>query len=360
VLGVELGVGKTGKITPVAQLEPVLVAGTTVARASLHNFVEVARKDVRIGDTVVVEKAGDIIPQIVEVVREQRPDDAREIERPTHCPACGSQVVVEDIFVQCPNPGCPAQRLERLVHFAGRRQMAIDGLGESLIEQLIEKRDISRPDQLFTLSESDLESLERMGKKSAQNVVRSLAAAKGRGLAKVLNALAIRHVGEGMSQLLASYFGTADALLAFARRYVEADPEAVASVAPESGSGAIEGLARKTADAIFAELDSPAVRAVFEGLAKAGVKLESQRAPRLEVAAVAGKSFVLTGTLPTLKREEAAERIKSAGGKVAGSVSKKTDYVVAGDDAGSKLEKAQELGVAVIDEAELLRLLESA
>jgi DNA ligase (NAD+) len=357
VLGVELGVGKSGKITPVAQLEPVPVAGTTVARASLHNFVEVARKDVRIGDTVIVEKAGDIIPQIVDVVRELRPADARPIERPSRCPACQSEVVVEEIFVHCPNPACPAQKRERLIHFAGRRQMSIDGVGESLIDQLIEKRGIARPDELFALTESDLEQLERMGKKSAQNVIKSLAAAKQRGLAKVLNALAIRHVGEGMSQALASYFGSAEALLAFARRYMEGDAQAIAAVAPDAGGGAIEGLARKTADAVFAELDSPALRAVFEGLSRAGVKLESARAPRAEVAGVAGKSFVLTGTLPTLKREEAGERIKSAGGKVSGSVSKKTDYVVAGEEAGSKLDKAKELGVAVIDEAELLRLL---
>ncbi len=357
VLGVELGVGKSGKITPVAQLAPVPVAGTTVARASLHNFVEVARKDVRIGDTVVVEKAGDIIPQIVDVVRDKRPADAQPIERPAHCPACGSAVVAEEIFVVCPNPACPAQKRERLIHFAGRRQMAIDGLGEALVDQLIEKRGLARPDELFTLTENELEELERMGKKSAQNLVRALAAAKTRGLARVLNALAIRHVGEGMSQELANYFGAADALLAFARRYMEGDPQALATVAPDGGGGAIEGLARKTADVIFAELDSPAVRGVFEGLARAGVKLESLRAPRSEVAGVAGKAFVLTGTLPTLKREEAAERIRNAGGKVSGSVSKKTDYVLAGEEAGSKLDKAKELGVNVIDEAELLRML---
>jgi DNA ligase (NAD+) len=357
VVGVELGVGKTGKITPVAVLTPVFVAGTTVSHASLHNFVEVARKDVRIGDTVLVEKAGDIIPQIVAVVYEERPDDARAIERPSACPACGADVVVEEIFVHCPNPACPAQRRERLVHFAGRRQMAIDGLGESLIDQLIEKRNLSRPDELFSLTVDELAGLERMGEKSAQNVVRSLEKAKGRGLAKVLNALAIRHVGATTSQALADYFGSGDALLAFAARYGQGDETAIATVAPDAGSGAIEGLARKTADVVFAELDSAPLRAVFAGLASAGVSLESVRAARAEVAAIAGKSFVLTGTLPTLGRDAASERIKQAGGKVASSVSKKTDYVVAGEEAGSKLEKAKQLGVNVIDEAELLRLL---
>jgi DNA ligase (NAD+) len=357
VEGVELGVGKTGKITPVAVLTPVFVAGTTVSHATLHNFVEVARKDVRIGDTVLVEKAGDIIPQIVDVVHDERPADARPIERPSHCPACAAEVVVEEIFVHCPNPACPAQRRERLVHFAGRRQMAIDGLGESLIDQLIEKRNVSRPDELFRLTADELAELERMGKKSAENVVRSLEQAKARGLAKVLNALAIRHVGETTSQALADYFGSADLLLAFAARYAQGDPAAVAAVAPDSGSGAIEGLARKTADVVFAELDSAPLRAVFEGLASAGVKLDSLRAPRAEIAAIAGKSFVLTGTLPTLSRDAAGERIKQAGGKVSASVSKKTDYVVAGEEAGSKLDKAKTLGVSVIDEAELLRLL---
>lgn len=357
VQGLELGVGKSGKITPVAMLSPVFVAGTTVSRASLHNFVEVARKDIRIGDTVIVEKAGDIIPQIVDVVHEERPADAQPIERPTHCPACHSEVLVEEIFVQCPNPACPAQRRERLVHFAGRRQMAIDGLGESLIDQLIEKRDLSRPDELFELTVEALSELERMGKKSAQNVVRSLDQAKARGLAKVLSALAIRHVGETTSEALADYFGSADALLAFARRYVEGDEAAIATVAPDAGSGAIEGLARKTADIVFNELDSAPLRAVFEGLGRAGVKLDSVRAARAEVAEIAGKSFVLTGTLPTLKRDEAGDRIKQAGGKISGSVSKKTDFVVAGEEAGSKLEKAKELGVRVIDEAELLRML---
>jgi DNA ligase (NAD+) len=359
VLGVELGVGKSGKITPVAQLEPVPVAGTTVSRASLHNYVEVARKDIRIGDTVVVEKAGDIIPQIVDVVLELRPDDARVIERPTHCPACNAQVVVEEIFVHCPNPACPAQRRERLLHFAGRRQMAIDGLGESLVDQLIERLSVTRPDELFGLQAEDLAELERMGKKSAQHVVQSLQAAKARGLANVLSALAIRHVGETTSRALAAYFGSADALLEFAKRYNAGDEAAIETVAPSSGGGAIEGLAKKTADVVFAELDSAPLRAVFEGLAQAGVKLDSVRASRIEAAAISGKSFVLTGSLPTLKRDDAADRIKRAGGKVSGSVSKKTDYVVAGDEAGSKLDKARELGVAVIDEAELLRMLSS-
>lgn len=357
LLAVELSVGKTGKITPVAHLEPVQLAGTTVSRASLHNFVEIERKDIRVGDYVLVEKAGDIIPQVVDVDRARREDDARPIARPTHCPVCETPVVVEEIFVNCPNELCPAKVKERLVHFAGRKQMAIDGMGESLIDQLIAKLGVRTPDALFGLTVEQLASLERMGKKSAENVVRSLEAAKGRGLAKVLAALAIRHVGETMSEDLASYFGTYEKLRDFAQRYASGERDAIDTVAPDGGGGAIEGLARKTADSIFTELDSPEVRSIFDGLAAHGVKLDAARAARAEVEGVAGKTFVLTGTLPTLKRDQAGELIKSAGGKVSGSVSKKTDFVVAGEEAGSKLDKAKELGVAVIDEPELLRML---
>ncbi|MFM2418928.1 MAG: hypothetical protein RL385_3651, partial [Pseudomonadota bacterium] len=218
---------------------------------------------------------------------------------------------------------------------------------------------LSRPDELFLLTVDELASLERMGKKSAENVVRALQAAKERGLARLLNALAISQVGEGMSHELATYFGSMRALLAFAARYVAGDPDALLTVAPAQGTGAIEGLGRKSADVIFAELDAPAMRRVIDGLAAAGVQMDAVAARRVEVEAVAGKTFVLTGTLPTLKREQAAEMIKNAGGKVGSSVSKKTHFVVAGEEAGSKLEKATELGVPVLDEAGLLALLAS-
>jgi DNA ligase (NAD+) len=355
VVGIEVSVGKSGKLTPVAKLEPVQLAGTTVVRASLHNFVELERKDVRIGDRVEVEKAGDIIPQVIASVSHE--PGSVPFPRPTHCPACGTPVVSEEIFVYCPNPACIAQRRERLIHFASRRAMEIDGMGESLVGQVVDKLGVEAPHQLFSLTASQLAGLERMGKKSAENVVKALAAAKGRGLARVLYGLAIRHVGETMSEDLARYFGSAEKLLAFADRYCAGDPEAIATVAPEGGSGAIEGLARKTADSIFRELSSPAVRAVLAGLAEAGVSLEARTTARVEVAGVAGKSFVLTGTLPTLKRDAAGDLIKAAGGKVSGSVSKKTDFVVAGEEAGSKLDKARELGVAVIDEPTLLAML---
>jgi DNA ligase (NAD+) len=355
--GIHVQVGKSGKLTPVAELEPVFVASTHVSRASLHNFVELERKDVRVGDMVFVEKAGEIIPQVVSVDLEQRPPGTQPYQRPTACPVCGTSVLSEEIFVYCPNPACPAQVRERLQHFASRRAMDIDGLGPALVEQVIEAHGVRSPEQLFGLTAESLAALERMGKKSADNVVAALERAKSRGLARVLLGLAIRHVGETMAEDLASYFGDAGTLLEFAGRYAQGDEAAIQQLAPDKGSGAIDGLARKSADSIFAELDSAAVRAVFEGLAAAGVSLGTLRARRAAVEGVEGKTFVLTGTLPTLKRNEAADLIKQAGGKVTGSVSAKTDYVVAGEEAGSKLVKATELGVVVLDEPGLLALL---
>ncbi|MGE0322718.1 MAG: NAD-dependent DNA ligase LigA [Polyangiaceae bacterium] len=357
LFGITVQVGKSGKLTPVAELDPVLVAGTTVSRASLHNFVELERKDVRIGDTVFIEKAGEIIPQVVSVDLSKRPSGTVPAARPTACPSCESEIVAEEIFLYCPNPTCPAQVTERLRFFASRQAMDIDGLGAALVVQIVEKLGVSSPEQLFNLSVKDLSGLERMGKKSAENVIAGLERAKGRGLARVLTALAIRHVGTTTAEDLASHFGSAEALLDFAARYCAGDEAAIESIAPEKGSGAIEGLARKSADAIMTELNSEGVRRVIAGLERAGVRLTQLEGQRQEVAGVAGKSFVLTGTLPTLKRNDAADLIKRAGGKVSGSVSKKTDFVVAGEEAGSKLEKAQKLGVNVIDEAGLLALL---
>ena len=355
VLSIEASVGKSGLLTPLAHLAPVQLAGTTVVRASLHNYTEALRKDIRAGDDVEVEKAGDIIPQIIRSVRHA--PGGTPLERPTRCPACQSGVIVEEIFVRCPNPACPAQRLGRLTHFASRRAMEIDWLGESLLGQLIDKRGLETPQQIFSLTKEQIASLDRMGDKSADNVVRAIEAAKSRGLARVLYALSIPLLGEGTSEDLAHYFGNGEKLLAFARRYASGDPEAVATVAPDKGQGAIEGLAKKSADVIFGALATESLGSVFEGLARAGVSLEAASATVSLVEGVAGKSFVLTGTLPTLKRDEAGDLIKNAGGKVSGSVSKKTDYVVAGEDAGSKLEKARALGVKVIDEAALRALL---
>jgi DNA ligase (NAD+) len=359
LLEIEVSVGKSGKLTPVAILEPVFVSGTTVSRASLHNFVELERKDVRVGDTVLVEKAGEIIPQVVEVDTSKRKRGARRYVPPTSCPTCGTDVVSEEIFIYCPNPACPDQVRERLRHFASRGAMDIDGMGEVLVDQVVDKLGVRSPDDLFRLEVDALAGLDRMGLKSAERVKAGLEAAKDRGLARVLNGLAIRHVGETMAEELSAYFRTADALLGFAARYVAEDEDAIETVAPAKSAerGAIEGLARKSADSIFHELDSPAVRKVFAGLADVGVNLTAELTDVRAVADVAGKTFVLTGALPTLTRTEATKRIKAAGGKASGSVSKKTDYVVAGDDPGSKYEKALALGVQILDEAGLLALL---
>jgi DNA ligase (NAD+) len=362
LLDIDVSVGKSGKLTPVAILEPVFVSGTTVSRASLHNFVELERKDVRVGDTVMVEKAGEIIPQVVGVDKGKRKRGAKRFVAPDVCPTCGTDTVSEEIFVYCPNPACPDQVRERLRHFASRRAMDIDGMGEVLVDQVVGKLGVRSPDDLFRVEVDALAALDRMGQKSAERVKAGLEEAKERGLARVLNGLAIRHVGETMAEDLAAYFKTADALLEFAARYVAEDEDAVETVAPAKSAerGAIDGLARKSADSIFHELDAPAVRKVFSGLADVGVTLSVRAADVHEVADVAGKTFVLTGTLPTLKRTEATKRIKAAGGKVSGALSKKTDYVVAGDDPGSKHDKAQSLGVEIIDEAALLALLGEA
>ncbi len=335
-------VGKSGKLTPVAVLEPVQLAGTTVSRASLHNFPEIARKDVRIGDTVLVEKAGEIIPQVVSVVLGLRPAGAAPVQAPTACPACASVPVVDDVFISCPNPTCPAQVRERLRHFASRGAMDIEGLGEAVVDQVVTHCGVASPADLFRLTVERLADLERMGGKSAANLVAGLAAAKGRGLARVLAGLALSHVGEKLSEDLSARFGNATRLL------VITDPAELMQ---------IDGVAERTASIVLAQLASPSVRQLFADLAAVGVILEHRGALVQQIAGVAGKTFVLTGTLPTLTRPEAEQLIKAAGGKTSGSVSKKSDFVVAGDEAGSKLTKAQALGLTVLDEAGLRALL---
>ena len=380
-------VGKTGRLTPVAELEPVFIAGTTVSRASLHNFAEVKAKDIRVGDTVVIQKAGEIIPQVVAVERAKRPKGAKPVPWPTKCPTCDTGVVLhirldptgkENVSHICPNPACPDQVRERLRHFGSRDALDIRGLGAAVVDVVVDKLDVTRPDQLFALTAEQLAPLEleadingtrrTFGQKNADNLVAGLRAAKTRGLAKVLTGLSVNDLGTKLSEDLAGRFGSWSDLLAFARGYLAGDRAAVLAVRKKLkaedkaematlGVVPLAGVDETTADTVFRQLTAAPMVAVLAGLADAGVSLTATKVVTNAVAAVMGKTFVLTGTLPTLARSDAEGRIKAAGGKTSGSVSKKTDYVVAGAEAGSKLDKAKELGVAVIDEADLLRLL---
>jgi DNA ligase (NAD+) len=340
-------VGRTGALTPVAKLRPVFVGGVTVSNASLHNQDEIERKDVRIGDTVIIQRAGDVIPQIVEVVRSKRPEGAEPWKLPSHCPVCGSQVVRTpgEAVTRCPNLDCPAQLKNNLLHLASRGAFDVDGLGEKLVDQLVERGIVRRISDLFELDAAALGALERMGDKSAANLAAELEGAKRTTLPRFLVALGIPNVGSTVAELLAGAFGDLDPLAAAGAEALEAVP----------GVGPV--IARSVAD-FFA---NPRNREEMARLRTLGVRWpEVPRRAASEGGPLAGKSFVLTGTLPGLSREEATRRIQAAGGKVVSSVSKKTSYVVAGDEPGSKLRKAQELGVAVLGAAELEALLAEA
>jgi len=345
LLGIDVQVGRTGALTPVARLAPVFVGGVTVTNATLHNEDEIRRKDVRIGDTVIVRRAGDVIPEVVAVVLEKRPILAPEFVMPKTCPVCGSHVVrAEDEAVARCTGGlyCPAQLKQAIWHFASRRALDIEGLGEKLVDQLVERELVKTPADLYRLGMNTLANLERMAEKSAQNLLDALDASKRTTLARFVYALGIRNVGETTAKDLARHFGKLETLMA-------ADAERLRQV-PDVGPVVAESIAQ-----FFAEDHN---REVIAQLRELGVEWEEgEGAPPISSGGLAGKTFVLTGTLPTMSRDEAKERIESAGGKVSGSVSKKTGYVVAGADPGSKFTKAQELGVTILDEAGLLELL---
>jgi len=345
LLEVRHQVGKTGTITPVAVLEPVQLAGTTVSRASLHNFDEVERKDVRAGDVVLIEKAGEIIPQVVEVRKDLRRGRPRKTKPPKTCPECGGAAVrdPEGVYVRCINPACPAQRKERLRYFAARSQMDIEGLGAALVDRLVDKGLVESPVDLYGLSVDDLAGLERMGDKSSENLVRAIEASKGRSLARVIAALNIRHVGAHVADCLAAEFGGMDALMAAAEDTERL--EAVNEIGPI--------VARSITD--FFRSNSG--RAMVEGLKAGGVTMKADRPTAAAEQPLKGKTLVVTGTLAKLSRQEVESLIRQLGGRAAGSVSKKTSYVVAGDNAGSKLDKARKLGVAVLTEQEFLELI---
>ncbi len=338
---VEFQVGRTGVLTPVARLEPVFVGGATVSNATLHNMDEVARKDIRIGDTVVVRRAGDVIPEIVAVVAERRPADARRIELPAACPSCGSAVVREEgeAVARCTGGfRCKAQRREALKHFAGRRALDIDGLGDRIIDQLVERERVRSPADFYTLEAGDLANLDRMGAKSAQNLVAAIAGSRATTLPRVLLGLGIRDVGEATALALSRHFGDIEALMA-------ADEAQVQQV-PDVGPVVAAHVVRFFADS--------ANRQLIGALRERGVRWPVVPVVREEEAPLAGLTFVLTGTLAALTREKATEALVALGAKVAGSVSKKTSFVVAGEDAGSKLDKARALGVPAIDEQALV------
>ena len=345
VQDITVQVGRTGAITPVARLVPVSVGGVTVTNATLHNEDEVLRKDIRVGDTVIVRRAGDVIPEVVANVPERRPADAAKFMMPTHCPVCGSSIVrlEEEAIARCSGGWikCAAQRKGGLLHFVSRRAMDIEGLGEQLVEQLVDRQVITTPADFYKLGLTGLSELDRMAQKSAQNIMDALEKSKSTTLARFIYALGIRHVGESTAKELARHFGSLDALLSADEQQILA----VADVGPV------------VANSILGFLNDPLNRELIAQLRAAGLHWQ-ETAPGHRPQAFAGKTFVLTGTLPQLKREEATEMIEAAGGKVAGSVSKKTSYVVAGEDAGSKLVKAQELGLTILDEAGLLTLLE--
>ena len=338
VLDIGVQVGRTGAITPVARLAPVFVGGVTVTNATLHNEDEVRRKDVRIGDTVVVRRAGDVIPEVVRVLAEKRPARTRLFRMPASCPECGSEVIRLEGEAAARCTGgliCPAQRKASLLHFASRRAMDIEGLGEKLVDQLVDEGVVRTPADLYTLGVAKLAALERMADKSAANVVAAIAASKDTTLQRFVYALGIRHVGEATARDLARHFGSLDALM-------DAPVEALLEVR-DVGPVLAESVA-----AFFAEKHN---REVIERLRAAGVRWpEHAPAARAPAGPLAGLTIVLTGTLPTLTRDEAKAMIEEAGGKAAGSVSAKTSYVVAGSEAGSKLDKAEALGIPVLDE----------
>jgi DNA ligase (NAD+) len=368
VAGIEVQVGRTGALTPVARLVPVFVGGVTVTNATLHNLDQVRAKDVRVGDTVIVRRAGDVIPEVARVLIDRRPADARQFEMPAQCPVCDSKVerIESEAVFRCTGGlYCGAQRKQALIHYASRRAMDIEGLGEKLVDQLVETGMVRTPADLYVLDAEALAQLPRMAAKSAANVMKAIEGSRERPLARFIYALGMHHVGEEVAKILAQYFGSAQALLE--PRDWEALIAQKESVQKENtrrrnrGEPELEVLLPGVGPEILASvanfLDQSHNREVIEALLERGVRPENAAQPRARAGKLIGKTFVLTGTLPNLSREDAAARIAAEGARVTSSVSRKTDYVVVGADPGSKYEKARELGIAVLEEQDLLKLL---
>jgi len=343
LLDIDVQVGRTGALTPVARLAPVNVGGVTVTNATLHNQDEIKRKDIRVGDTVIVRRAGDVIPDVVRVVPEKRPENTHAYVLPDKCPDCGSDVtrVKDEAVIRCTGGlFCPAQRKQALQHFASRRAMDIDGLGEKLVEQLIDNKLVKNIADIYSISHEQWAGLERMGKKSAENMIKALEKSKSTTLANFLYALGIREVGETTAGILAQHFGNIDKLM----QATEADLQKIPDIGPVA------------AQQIVAFFQQSHNREIIQRLQTVGVHWAAQTEPQTADSLV-GQTFVLTGTLSTMTRTQAKSRLQNLGAKVSGSVSKKTHCVVAGEKAGSKLKKAQDLGVKIIDEAGLIALL---
>lgn len=344
---ITLQVGRTGTITPVAELEPVFVGGTTVSRATLHNEDYISEIGIRPGDTVVVEKGGDVIPKVSGVVLEKRPAGTKPYRFASSCPVCGSRIArpADEANYYCENSECPAQVRGRIEHYAHRGAMDIEGLGEAIVDQLVTLEYVHSYADLYDLRKkaTQLASLERWGEKSTQNLLKAIEASTSRPFARVLFALGIRHVGAGVAQLLVRQFPSIDKLMSVTKEDLEQIP----------------GIGPRIAESVLRFFEDKHNRRLVERLRKAGVRMAEQFSKSATKTALSEKTFVLTGSLSTLTREEAKERIESAGGKVSSSVSKNTDYVVVGEDAGSKLQKARELNIKTIDEHEFLAMIEN-
>jgi DNA ligase (NAD+) len=346
IQAIDVQVGRTGALTPVARLEPVFVGGVTVTNATLHNEEEVARKDVRAGDTVVVRRAGDVIPEVVRVLHDRRPAVSTAFRMPAICPVCGSAVhrAADEAVSRCSGGlVCPAQRKQSLLHFASRRAMDVEGLGEKIVDQLVDTGLVSSPADLYRLDATQLARLERMGEKSAANLYAALERSRKTTLQRIIYALGIRNVGEATARDLAMHFGSLDSLLNASQEQLQQVPD----VGPVVAQSIVN---------FFAEEHN---REVIAALRQRGVSWpEHTNSPAASSGTLVGKTFVLTGTLPTMSRDEARERIQASGGRVSSSVSKKTDFLVAGSEPGSKYDRALELGIQVLDEAQLLQLLQ--
>lgn len=340
---IAVSVGRTGTLNPYAVLEPVQIGGVTVRNATLHNEADIHRKDVRIGDIVIVRRAGDVIPEVVGPVLERRTKKLPVYQLPRTCPVCNAAVDQgeDEAMARCTNAACPAQQRERVRHFASRGAMDIEGVGDVLAAQLVDLAIVHDVSDIYHLTSAQLESVPRLGEKSIANVLTAIEGSKSRGLARVLFGLGIRHVGQKQGELLATHFGTIDAI---ARASLDELRD-------------VEGVGEVVAQSIVLFFEQSANRAVVDRLGKAGVKLDAPKRKIATSGPLVGKTVVLTGTLPTWSREDASAAIVAAGGKVTGSVSKKTDFVVAGEEAGSKLTKAESLGITILDEAALRKLL---